>query len=130
MWLVLNERRENAPDNEAHSLIKTCGAMKIDKTGFLFFWDTRYIAMYASVIGTVRVRYCFTVRRSDFDPPPPKNNTSSYNTYTHGTVSHTHTHTHTHTHKKTIVYCATHTITILSQPHCTNTLICMIYLLI
>ena len=38
MCLVSNERRENALDNEAHSLFQSCVAMNYltDKTGFLF----------------------------------------------------------------------------------------------
>ena len=44
MSLVSNKRRENALDNEAYSLNKTCVAMKIShwQTGFPFYWDTRY----------------------------------------------------------------------------------------
>ena len=40
----INERRENALDNKAYSLIKNCAAMKIShwQTGFPFYWDTRY----------------------------------------------------------------------------------------
>ena len=45
MCLVSNERRENALDNEAYSLIKICVAIQIShwQTGFPLFWDTRYI---------------------------------------------------------------------------------------
>ena len=71
-----------------------------EKTGFLF--SGTHGTMYASVIGTVRVRYRFTVRRSDFDPTPPPQKKKKKKK------------------KKTIVYCATHTIAILTQPHCTQ----------
>ena len=44
MCLVSNERRENALDNEAYSLIKFCMAMKISHwwNGFSFYWDALY----------------------------------------------------------------------------------------
>ena len=43
MCLVSNERKENALDNEAYNLNKTCVAKKISywkKNGFPFYWDT------------------------------------------------------------------------------------------
>ena len=44
MCLVSNERRENALDNEAYSLIKSCVVMKKShrQNGFPFYWDTLY----------------------------------------------------------------------------------------